>query len=474
MSTGSASGATRDELTRGVGPWAATAVNVANMIGTGIFLKTRVMTCNVGSAKIVLLVWLTAGLLSLAGTFAYSEISAMMPEAGGDYVYLRRAYGRLVGFMYGWIAFAVARAGSQAALAVGLAIFMNVALGGALDRWHIEVWGGRASLGGLGLVALAAIWIVALINCASVASGGRLALALTLAKVGLVLGVGIGAFLFADGDWSHLMGSGLSGTCDGVANSARGGIAGFGAAMLGALWAYDGWQNVAPLAGEVRDPQRNLPRAFVGGTCIVAALYLFVNVAYYYALTPLEIAGVPLSSSVATEVLKRFMGPMAVSMMAVALMVSSFGALHASVLANSRIPFAMARDGLFFKSLGSLSPRTKVPARAILAQAAWASVLAVSGSYDTLTDSVIFSSWLFYGLMTAALFIFRKEMPNAHRPYRAFGYPVVSLIFLLVTAALLINTFVAAPREGLRGVAVLAAGLPFYWYWSRRSAAVKY
>jgi APA family basic amino acid/polyamine antiporter len=470
MSTGSSSAGTGGELTRGVGPWAATAVNVANMIGTGIFLKTRVMTCNVGSAKLVLLAWLIAGLLALAGTFSYSEIAAMMPEAGGDYVYLRRAYGRLVGFMYGWVAFAVARAGSQAALAVGLAIFMNVALGGALDRWHVGValWGG---LSGLTLTALAAIWIVALINCASVASSGRMALALTLAKVGLVLGVGIGAFLLADGSWSHLMGSGLSGSCEGVASSARGGIAGFGAAMLGALWAYDGWQNVAPLAGEVRDPQRNLPRAFVGGTLIVAALYLFVNVAYYYTLTPLQIAGVPMSSSVATEVLKRFMGPMAVSMMAVALMVSSFGALHASVLANSRIPFAMARDGLFFKSLVRLSPRTNVPIRAILAQAAWASVLALSGSYDALTDSVIFSSWLFYGLMTAALFVFRKRMPHTPRPYRAFGYPVVPMIFLLVTAALLINTFVAAPREALRGVAVLAAGLPFYWYWSRRPTA---
>ena len=466
MSTASSSAGARGELTRGVGPWAATAVNVANMIGTGIFLKTRVMTCNVGSAKLVLLVWLTAGLLSLAGTFAYSEIAAMMPEAGGDYVYLRRAYGRLVGFMYGWVAFAVARAGSQAALAVGLAIFMNVALGGALERLHVGavLWGG---LDGLTLTALAAIWIVALINCASVASSGRMALALTLAKVGLVLGVGIGAFVLADGSWSHLMGSGLSGSCEGVASSARGGIAGFGAAMLGALWAYDGWQNVAPLAGEVRDPQRNLPRAFVGGTLIVAALYLFVNVAYYYTLTPLQIAGVPVSSSVATEVLKRFMGPMAVSMMAVALMISSFGALHASVLANSRIPFAMARDGLFFKSLVRLSPRTNVPVRAILAQAAWASVLALSGSYDALTDSVIFSSWLFYGLMTAALFVFRKKMPDTPRPYRAFGYPVVPMIFLLVTAALLINTFVAAPREALRGVAVLAAGLPFYWYWSR-------
>jgi APA family basic amino acid/polyamine antiporter len=205
MSTGSSSAGTRGELTRGVGPWAATAVNVANMIGTGIFLKTRVMTCNVGSAKLVLLAWLTAGLLALAGTFSYSEIAAMMPEAGGDYVYLRRAYGRLVGFMYGWVAFAVARAGSQAALAVGLAIFMNVALGGALDHWHVgaALWGGRLSFGGLTVTALAAIWIVALINCASVASSGRMALALTLAKVGLVLGVGIGAFVLADGHWSH-------------------------------------------------------------------------------------------------------------------------------------------------------------------------------------------------------------------------------------------------------------------------------
>jgi APA family basic amino acid/polyamine antiporter len=445
------------------------AVNVANMIGTGVFLKTRVMTCNVGSARTVLVVWLAAGLLSLAGTFSYSEIAAMMPEAGGDYVYLRRAYGRLVGFLYGWMAFTVARAGSQAALAVGLAIFMNVASGGALDRWHLPA--GPVSLNGLTLVALVSIWTVALINCASVAAGGRMALVLTLAKVLLVISVGAGAFLFAAGSWGHLTEGGLAGSCEGVADSARGGIAGFGAAMLGALWAYDGWQNVAPLAGEIRDPQRNLPRAFVGGTLVVVALYLFVNVAYYFALTPLEIASVPASSSVATEVLKRFLGPAAVSMTAVALMISSFGALHASVLANSRIPFAMARDGLFFRGLARLSPRSNVPVRAILAQAAWASLLALSGSYDALTDSVIFGSWLFYGLVTASLFVFRKNMPDAPRPYRAFGYPAVPMVFLLVTAALLINTFIAAPREALRGVALLAAGLPFYWYWSRSARA---
>ena len=465
--------APRRELTRGVGPWAAIAVNVANMIGTGVFLKTRVMTCNVGDARTVLLVWVAAGLLSLAGTFSYSEIAAMMPEAGGDYIYLRRAYGRLTGFLFGWMSFAVARAGSQAALAVGLAIFMNVALGGALDhsQWQHDVIGWHFHVSGLTLVALCTIWTVALINCASVSTGGRTAVVVTIAKVGLVFGVGLAAFVFAPGDWAHFGASGLDGKCEGVAGSARGGIAGFGAAMLGALWAYDGWNNVAPLAGEIRDPQRNLPRAFVGGMLVVGALYLFVNVAYYYALTPLEIAGVPASSSVATEVLKRFWGPIAVSFTAVALMVSSFGSLHASVLANSRIPFAMARDGLFFRGLAQLSPRSNVPVRAILAQAAWGSVLALSGSYDTLTDSVVFVSWAFYGLSMASLFVFRRTLPDAPRPYRALGYPVVPLIFLVVTCALLVNTFIAAPRQAFQGVAVLLAGLPLYWWWSRRGAA---
>jgi basic amino acid/polyamine antiporter, APA family len=472
MSQSSAQKAGRPELTRGVGTWAAIAVNVTNMIGAGVFLKTRVMTCNVGGAKTVMMVWVAAGLLSLAGTFCYSEIAALMPEAGGDYVYLRRAFGRLVGFLFGWMAFAVFRSGAQAALAVGLAIFMNVSLGGALEQWHLggDLAGVHVGINGLTFATLSAIWLVTILNCTTVATGGRTALVVTIAKIGLVLGVGIGAFLLAPGSFAHFGGSGLSGTCEGVAASARGGIAGFGAAMLGALWAYDGWNNVAPLAGEIRDPQRNLPRAFIGGTLVVGVIYLFVNAAYYYTLTPLEIASIPTSSSVATEALKRFLGPAAVSLTAVAMMISSFGSLHASVLSNSRIPFAMAREGLFFHGLAKLSPRSNVPVRALIAQGVWSSVLAVSGTYDTLTDSVIFASWLFYGLAAGSLFVFRRTLPDAPRAYRATGYPVIPLVFLLVTTALLVNTFVATPRQALQGVVMLLAGLPFYRYWSRRSA----
>jgi APA family basic amino acid/polyamine antiporter len=216
-----------------------------------------------------------------------------------------------------------------------------------------------------------------------------------------------------------------------------------------------------------------MPRAFVGGMLVVGALYLFVNVAYFYALSPVEVASVPAASSVATEVLKRFLGPLAVSLTAIALMVSSFGSLHASVLANSRIPFAMARDGLFFQGLAVLSPRTHVPVRAIVALAAWASVLALSGSYDALTDSVVFVSWAFYGLSIASLFVFRRTLPEAPRPYRALGYPWIPALFLLVTLALLFNTFLAAPRQALEGVGVLLAGLPFYAWWSRRPAPAR-
>ena len=452
---------------RGLGPWGAVSVNVANMIGTGIFLKTRVMTCNVGSPTTVLAVWVAAGLLALAGTFAYAEVATLMPEAGGDYVFLRRAYGRLTGFMFGWTSFTVARAGSQGALAVGFAIFLNIAIGGGLARDAVALAGTPVHVTWLTLVALAVIWVVALINCRPVVTGGRAAVALTVLKVALVIAIAVGAFAFAAGNWAHLALPAAGASCEGVAAGARGGVAGFGAAMLGALWAYDGWNNGTPLAGEIRDPARNLPRAFLGGMLVVGALYVLVNLAYFYVLTPTEIGSVSSHSSVATEVVQRFVGPSAVTAMAVALMVSSFGALHASVLANSRVPFAMAREGLFFRSLAEVSPLTHVPVRAIAAQAAWASVVAMSGSYDVLTDSVIFAEWLFYGLAAASLFVFRRTLPDAARPYRAFGYPLVPLAFLAATAWLLVNTAVATPPLALKSLGVMLAGLPFYLWWSR-------
>jgi APA family basic amino acid/polyamine antiporter len=458
-------------LVRGLGLTAATSVNIANMIGTGVFLKARVMTCNVGTPGMVITVWVVAGLLALAGALTYAELTTMMPRAGGEYVFMREAYGRRWGFLFGWTQFFIARTGSQAALAVGFAIFLNILTGGALSGTYfkLHLGGYEFPFGHLQLVALATIAITTLINCGAVSLSGKVSSVLTFVKIALVLAVGVGAFLFATGDWGHFAQSDAGGACEGVSAAARGGVAGFGAAMLGALWAYDGWNNVAPLAGEVRDPQRNLPRAFILGMLVVGALYIFVNLAYYYVLTPTEIANVSAASSVATEVASRFMGATAITLIAAALMTSSFGALHTSVLASARYPYAMSRDRLFFQSLARLSPRTHVPVRALIAQGLWSGVLALSGSYDTLTDYAIFALWIFYGLTTASVFIFRRKMPDAERPYRTPGYPFIPIVFLFVTAALLINTLWTAPVQAFTGLGLIALGLPVYWYWSRHN-----
>ncbi len=460
---------TNPGLERGLGPIAAASVNIANMIGTGIFLKTRVMTCNVGTPGRVLAVWIVAGVLSFAGALTYAELTTLMPKAGGDYVFIREAYGRRWGFLFGWTQFLLARAASQAALSVGFAIFLNILSGGALDATYftLHVGGHAIPFGHLQAVALAVLAVTTAINCATVSVVGGVASLLTFLKVGLVAAIGIGAIAWGSGDWSHFALSSAGGTCEGVSPAARGGLAGFGAAMLGALWAYDGWNNVAPLSGEVRDPQRNLPRAFFGGMIVVASLYVFVNAAYYYVLTPAEIASVSVSSSTATVVASRFLGPAAVGVIAAALIISSFGALHTSVLSSARFPYAMAADGLFFKGLARVSPRTHAPVRALVAQGLWAAVLTLSGSFDMLTDYAIFALWIFYGLTVASVFVFRRRLPDAPRAYRTWGYPVVPAIFLIVTTWLVVNTLVTAPVQSMIGLALIALGLPVYRYWSR-------
>ncbi len=461
----------RTDVVRGLGLSAAVSINIANMIGTGIFLKTRVMTCNVGEPWLVLAAWGLGGLLSMAGALTYAELAALMPRSGGGYVFLKEAYGRPVGFIYAWTLFVAARTGSQAALAVGSTIFLNILLGGWLNGSLavIPILGYVLTISKIQIVALLFIAAATLINCGAVALSGRIATLLTLFKLVSLMGVSICAYLLWPGHWANLSLSGMAGACEAVPWSARGGWAGFGAALVGALWAYDGWDNVTSVAGEVKNPQRNLPRAFIAATLLVGALYLMVNGGYFFVLTPAEIASIPLSSSVATEVIGRILGPAAVGIMAGVLLISSFGALYASVLANSRVPFALAQDGLFFSQLAALSPRSRVPVRALLAQGVWAGALTLAGTYDTLTDGVIFASWFLYGLTAASIFVFRRRFPNVPRPYRTWGYPVVPLLFLLVTGWLLMNSLIATPRQAFTGLSLIALGLPFYWHWSRQS-----
>ena len=479
-------------LVRGLGLVAAIAVNVANVIGTGVFLKARVMTCNVGTPGKALTVWLVAGLLSLAGALTYAELLAMFPRAAGEYGIMRDAYGRPAGFIYGWTQFAIARSASAAALAVGFAIFLNELLKGSLNQSFFTLPLVNVPFGRLQIVALGAIAITVVINCAAVTVSGGIATFLTAIKVLLLVAVGVGAFFYSGGDWSHLSQANVGGACEGVAIT-TGGLAGFAAAMLGALWAYDGWNNITFLAGEVKNPERNLPLGLIISMFIVMGLYLLVNTGYYHVLTPTEVAGVSAKLSVAAEVVRRLLGSIALSLMAAAMMTSSFGALHASVLATSRVPYAMARDRMFFSGLAKLSPRTRVPIRSLVVLGIWSGVLALSGSYDQLTDAAVFSLTLFYAFVAGSVFIFRRRLPDTHRPYRTWGYPVVPIVYLVVTTWLLgrivwdargaMGTTVrllagghlhAAAHEcllapPLASLLFIALGLPVYFYLARQT-----
>jgi APA family basic amino acid/polyamine antiporter len=363
----------------------------------------------------------------------------------------------------------VASTGAIASLAAGFAIFINVLTGGALQAHGVtlDLFGYDARVTSQQGMAIAAILLVTIVNCTTVAVSGRIASILTVFKIALVLSIGLGAMLLADGSWAHFALSNDGGACEGVAAAARGGMAGFGAAMLGAMWAYNGWNEVTYIAEEVKDPQRNLPWALIGGIGVIASLYIFVNVVYFYVLTPTEVAAVPAASAVATEVITRVLGAGAATLMAGVLAMSIFGALQIATLVCARVPYAMARDGMFFSALARVSPSTHVPIRALVAQGAWAVILVLSGSFDTLTDYATFSILIFVGLGTASVFILRRRLPNAERAYRTWGYPVVPALFLLVVGWLLINTLLTTPGRAVAGLALMAIGLPFFWYWSR-------
>ena len=438
-------------LVRGLGLFAAMSINIANIIGTGVFLKARVMTCNVETPWAVLATWVAAGLLVTAGALCFAELGAMMPRAGGEFVFLTEAYGPRAGFLYGWSYTLIGRSASLAAQAVSSAIFLNIVMDGFLERHSL-----------LQVAALVALAAATAVNCLSVATVGRLATSLTVVKSIIVAAVGIAVFLFARGDLGHMAMSGAAGTCAGVDASARGGIGGWSAAMLGALWGFHGWANLAPMVGEVRDPQRNIPRAFLGAVAVVGTLYLLANASYFWALTPEEVASVPLSSSVATEAIRKFLGPAATSLIAMGMLISSLGALQAGAASGARVPYAMARDGKFFGVFGRVTSNN-APANSAILVGCWSGVLAMSGNYDKLTDWAIFGNWLFFALSVASLFVFRRRTSLCKLN------PLVPAVFLLVTLFLLVNTLLTSPVSSLIGLGMIALGLPFYEYWSRKN-----
>jgi len=475
----------RQTLIRGLGLAAAVSVIIANVIGTGVFVKARVMTCNVGEPMWVIIVWIAAGVLSLAGALTYAELTAFKPEAAGPYAFLRDSYGKLSSFLFGWMQIFIARTGSQAAAAVLFAGTLNSYLDGGLKQtlWTIPVLGNEITT--LSLVAVVVIAIFTTLNCLSVTATGQIATWLTAVKLGLVAMVGLGAFMFATGGGlANFSLAENGGTCEGVNALTNFGspeysfIAGFGAAMLAALWGYDGWDNLSFMAGEVKNPARNIPMAIIGSVLLVILLYTAIHVAYFYILDPTAIASIDDESSTGFVVVSKFFAADGVSVatgieigiFSVGLMLSAIGVLHTSMLSASRVPYAMAKDGLMFKAFEKVSIQ-HVPVNGVIFMGVWASILALSGSFDTLTNYVVFGSWIFYALITSSIFIFRRKYPDAERPYRAWGYPVVPVLFLLVSSAFLVVTMYAEPESSFIGLGLILLGVPVYYYLTSKEGA---
>ena len=460
----------KSQLIRGLTLTDTTALVIGTVIGSGVFLKAAVMAQEVGTPKLVLLAWVAAGLLSLAGALTYAELGAMLPHAGGEYVYLRHSYGEASAFLFGWQRFIVAGSASIASLGAGFAIFLSafVPLNHVWASSTFRFLGQTINwqFGSKQVVAVLAILALSGINCLTVAFGGKVQSVLTVLKVAGLLVLIVGVFFFApSANWANLA------TPQGSPEWT--GLSVFGVAMLAALWGYDGWNNMPMAAGEVRNPGRNIPFALIVGMLIVMAIYCLANLAYFYALPLGEVVTANSTKyrdalPVASKAAQSFLGDYGGRLIAIAFVISALGALNGSILSNARVPYAMAEDGLFFRRMKSLSATTKVPVFSIIVQAIWSSVLALSGTFDQLTDCLLFASWIFYGLVTSSVFVLRRKLPNADRPYKTLGYPLIPLVFVLVAVWLIFNTLFSRPVESVVGLGLIVVGLPLYFFFKRR------
>jgi APA family basic amino acid/polyamine antiporter len=472
------------ELARALSLRDTIALLVGTVIGTGVFFKAAPMAQLLGSPWMVLLAWIAAGILSLAGALTYAELGAMYPRAGGDYVFLREAYGDFPAFMFGWTNFAVITTTGLAAIATGFASFLSALV--PLD----SVWAARDlhilgqtihwTFGAQQIVAVVAILFFAAINTARVSTSGATQSLLTLAKI-----IGIGAIVLGAFFFSRTRGVQNftlspfplgSGTVVLTASSAgappeMGSLTAFGAAMIAALWAFQGWSNTTMVSGEIENPQRNVPRGLIYGMLIVLGVYLLTNFAYFYAL---PFSDVITSNStayrnalpVAAKAAQSFLGSAGGKVISIAFLVSVMGSLNGIIIMNSRVPYAMARDGLFFSRLAELN-RHQVPARAIWLEALLACALALSGTFDQITTACVFAVWIFFALTAAAVFVLRRKRPDVERPYRVIGYPVLPALFVIVALWLLLNTLRTNPVESAAGLVLITIGLPIYIYFRK-------
>ena len=462
-----------------LGLFTTTTLVVGGVIGSGIFRNPSTMAGILHSPWLLLGVWVVAGIVTMFGALTNAEVSGIIPATGGQYQYFRRMYGEFIAFLYGWALFVVIQTGSIASITFIFAEYFNQ----LFPLWQLEPADSKAlaiSLPfatiypleniGIKLLTFGAVAALTLINCLGVKEGGRIQLLFTVAKVGAILFLGVAAFTIGNGSLENITQSSSVAVPTGTAL-----ILAVVMAMNKALWSYDGWNNVTYVAGEIKQPHRNIPRALMMGTAVCIAVYVVINLAYLYVM-PIDTLSA--SSNVAADAARIIMGPTGFTFVVLAVIISTIGTSNGTILVSSRVYYSMAYENMFFRRVGNVHPRFRTPVTALLFQLAWTTVLIFSGTFDMLTDMLIFVSWVFYALGAYGVFILRKKMPDAPRPYKTWGYPAVPIIFILFAAAFLVFSVVSditnyqngtAPVINcLYGAILLAAGIPFY-FWFRRA-----
>ena len=432
--------AVQRELPRRLGLLDSTSIVVGTMIGSAIFLVPNIIAQNVPSAPAILLLWILAGVLSLFGALAYAELGAMMPATGGQYVYLREAWGPSWAFLCGWTFFLAARSGATASAAAGFAIYVAyfVPMGPATSR----------------ILAAFLILALTLVNYRGVRFGAAVQNVFTFLKV-LGLMVLIGSTLGVAPNHGPTASAPYAGFS----------VAHFGTALVACLWAYNGWFTISLVGGEIRNPQRNLPRSIVLGTVLVTLVYALANWGYLRTMSLAEIAG---ADRVAAAAASRTMGGVGAAFVALIIVISTLATTNANTLTGSRLYFAQARDGLWFRRFGEIHPAFETPHIALVGQGIWTAILALSGSYLQLISYATITFWIFYAMTIAGLMMLRRKSPAALRPYRMFGYPVTAVLFLAVSGGVVISACISAPAPSAAGIFIVASGVPAYYLWRRR------
>lgn len=438
----------RENLPRVLGVTSVIGIVVGTMIGSGIFIVPAAIAARLNSPILMLAVWVVGGLLTFFGALSLSELGAMFPQAGGIYVYLRETYGSLVGFLFGWALFIVIDSGTIATLAV------------AFSTKYLPYFVKLTPLGSK-LTAIGLIAFLGGINIIGVKWGALFQNVLTFIKFAALAGLGIIVFLFAKGDTAHFLSPPPGRFSADLVGK-------FGLGLVAALWAYKGWESSSFASGELKKPERDLPLGiFLGTTCVIG-LYLVANLAYLYAFPVGTIAG---SARIAADVMNFAVGPIGASFIAFIILLSIMGAANGHPLTSSRVYFAMARDGLFFRKLGEIHPKFKTPHFSIIAICAWSAVLSLTGTFEQLYTYVIFGLWLFMVLTIAAVIVLRIKRPDLRRPYKTWGYPVTPIIFILTASFISVNTLLHQFKESMAGLLLILLGVPAYLYWRRKNRA---